>query len=420
MNRKTLILTMVFFIVLLISVIFVVQHFFFVKNQRNKKFLQNDSFSDQEKNKDYINSVSCGNNKILFNVLPVSLDNIFQLTSIGAMSPPDHVFPPPHVYFYVIDYKNPKDISVPVYSPGDLTLTQMGIRHYKNLNAEENYTDYTLVFSRCSDVDVYFHYVTTLTYKPFIDAANKLMKKCNFGGFKNEEFCSSDVNIPILERVQIGTSGDIKAGVYGLDMGVRDYRINGKNFTDASRICGKEKNVYAPCYAVCPFNYFPESIKKKLVYSDVNPETIKKENLSCGTIYTDISGTAQGYWFPKNSGKDVSTYSVEAYNLYIGPDPTKPSVNVFSTGYSIKKLDAGKYDFIPKDFGSINRNPGKIIPDENIYCYELETRSDYDKIPKKITILQMIDNSTLKVETLDVMNCSNSLNFDSDAAEFVR
>ena len=65
----------------------------------------------------------CGSNQPLFSVLPVSSDDTVVLTPLGQMSPPDHVFPAPHQYIYVIDPTHPLDKEAPVYSPGDMVLT---------------------------------------------------------------------------------------------------------------------------------------------------------------------------------------------------------------------------------------------------------------------------------------------------------
>ncbi len=429
MGKKAAILIAILIVVIVFaaaSLIYFISHRDGRANNHNNKnpvqeIQENFRTSESSSRNIFVDSISCGDSNALFNVMPVSFDGIIALTPIGAMTPPDHVFPAPHLYMYTISPNSPEDISAKVYAPGNITLTQIGIRHYKKLNRAVNYTDYSLVFSRCRDVKLYFHHVSSLTYEPFIRAANEIKKACRFNGAKNEEFCSGQVNIPITEGTEIGTSGDLRAGVFGLDLGVRDYRIkNGKDFANPERICGQEKNVYSRCYAVCPFDYFPESIKEKLIYSD--PGFIGKipsENLSCGTIYADVKNTAQGYWFPKYPKNRQLFNSPEVYNLYIGPDSTKPSVNVFSIGLSVPNIEPGTYDFSPESAGTINRVPSQVLNDGKIYCYEIWDRRDFSQ-NKRVLILQMTGNSSLKIESVNDSECGNFFNFSSNAVEFVR
>src|ERR1700676_4187015 len=73
---------------------------------------------------------SCDSNTTFFSVLPISRNDTFSIVPLGEESPPDHIFPAAHTYIYIINPQNPTDKHASVYSPGDLTLVQLGIRHY--------------------------------------------------------------------------------------------------------------------------------------------------------------------------------------------------------------------------------------------------------------------------------------------------
>src|SRR2546427_4947027 len=181
----------------------------------------------------------CGSNQPLFSVLPVSSNDTVVLTPLGQMSPPDHVFPAPHQYIYVLDVRHPVAKEAPVYSPGDMVLTSIGLRHYNTLGSKTNYIDYTLVFYPCADFVLYFHHVRSLRYQPFIDAAAKILPTCNFSTQRNEDFCQGDVFISVKAGEVIGTTGDLGAGVNGIDIGARDFRLPTgiSAFVDSARLC---------------------------------------------------------------------------------------------------------------------------------------------------------------------------------------
>ncbi len=129
---------------------------------------------------------SCGSNTELFSTLPVSKANIVEVTPLGQVVPPaGHVFPAPHQYIYVIDAKHPQNRSATIYAPGNMTLKQLVIRHYNVLGQRSNFNTYTLVFYPCAEFALYFHNVINLSYPPFVDAAQKLLRTCSLSTEQN-------------------------------------------------------------------------------------------------------------------------------------------------------------------------------------------------------------------------------------------
>jgi len=353
----------------------------------------------------------CGSNQPLFSVLPVSSNDTVVLTPLGQMSPPDHVFPAPHQYIYVIDPTHPLDKEAPVYSPGDMMLTSIGLRHYNTLGSKTNYIDYTLVFYSCADFALYFHHVRSLRYQPFIDAAAKILPTCHFSTQINEDFCGGDVFISVKAGEMIGTTGDLKAGAYGLDIGARDFRLpTGRSaFVDPSRLCPANRSAYDRCYAVCAFSYFPMGVFSQLRFSSFDGTT-RTEPPSCGTIYLDVKGSAQGYWF--GPGTPAPGASPEANNIYLGPDNVKPSLGIFSVGTALAPLPPGKYSFVPATSGFINRNLSDITPDGEIHCYETKllsgpSYSTTSPVAVTVILLKLLDASTLQIGVMSGSTCGS-------------
>ena len=352
----------------------------------------------------------CPTGPTLFSVLPVSPIDTAVLTPLGQMSPPGHVFPAPHQYIYVLDVTHPIAKEAPVYSPGDMVLTSIGLRHYNTQGNKTNYIDYTLVFYLCADFVLYFHHVRSLRYQPFIDAAAKTLPTCNFSTQRNEDFCQGDVFISVKAGEMIGTTGDLEAGVNGLDIGARDYRLpTGRSaFVDSARLCsGNHRNVYDRCYAVCAFDYFAPGVRSQLRFNGFDGTT-RTEPPSCGTVYLDVKGSAQGYWF--GPGTPAPGTSPEANNIYLGPDNVKPSIGIFSVGTALMTLPPGKYSFVLATSGFVNRNSGDITPDGKIYCYEtkfLVGPSYSAPSPVTVMLLKLLDTSTLQIEVENGSSCGS-------------
>ena len=376
------------------------------EEQDNNLFVGN---SNYEINNRY-DLPSCGTNQKLFSYVPTDLDKIISLTPIGMVSPPDHVFPAPHSYFYIINPETPKNSEVNVYAPSDLVLKQIGIRHYNKIGSAENYIDYTLVFSPCKEFDLYYHHLKSLQFQPFINAANKVIEKCSFTKDRNEDYCSGEVNIPIKKGEIIAKAGDLNAGVYGFDIGARDFRLKRENdFANPSRFCGNG-NTFSHCYAVCFADYYTSDITEKFKFSSLSPDGPKRDDLRCGNILSDKIGTVQGFWFFPEENNNWQQ-SPEENNLYIGPDNSNTPNKIFSVGKTIPNLKPGKYSFTIKENGNINIDPEKTN-NSQIFCYNFDQGYNQGSI-----LVQLTSLSNLKVEK--VSSCS-SMQFTSNAVEFVR
>jgi hypothetical protein len=111
----------------------------------------------------------------------------------------------------------------------------------------------------------------------------------------------------------------------------------------------------------------------------------------CGTIYQNIPGTILGDWF---YGKPQGNENLESHGrvlafLHLNTDPTQGVISVAGTvtdrPFSVS--------FNPVHTGTINREPGEVKADGNVYCYNINTRDFNGKI-----LTQLVDEHHLKVE----------------------
>ncbi|MBM4405788.1 MAG: hypothetical protein FJ039_06355 [Chloroflexi bacterium] len=291
------------------------------------------------------------------------------MSPIADLTPPDHVFPAPHMYFYTKNDATPNDIEAPVYAPGNIVVTSIALRNYGVLNDKTNYTDYTLSFGVCDGLEGYFHHVRSLTHPDLTQALRA--QGCTPMGPGNEKFCSFPVRVPIAAGVQMATTGDRAAGVSGLDMGMRDYRLaTGRSaFANAERWCKGTgpPGIFEHCYTVCLFDYVSAVERDRYLglFTDFSRSMVRTDQPRCGDFYTDRAGTAQGRWYSAANAEQFS----EAPHLYIGPSALSGSVYAFSMGTSVTNVRARQYLFIPQASGLVNRR-FDTITDGQVYCYE--------------------------------------------------
>ena len=273
------------------------------------------------------------------------------------------------MYFYTKNDATPNDIEAPVYAPGNIVVDSIALRNYARLNSRTNYTDYTITFKVCDGVEGYFHHVRGLTHPDLVRALQN--QGCTPQGSGNEKFCSFPTNVPIAAGAQMATTGDRAAGVGGLDMGMRDYRLaTGRSaFANPSRWCleTSSHNVYDQCYTVCPLDYVPAADRDRYLglFTDFPRTITRADEPRCGDFYTDRAGTAQGRWYSVANPAQFS----EAPHLYTGPSALSGAVHSFSMGTSVPTLDARQYMFVPQAGGLVNRL-FDTITDGQVYCYE--------------------------------------------------
>ncbi|MDE1865574.1 MAG: hypothetical protein KGH94_02970 [Candidatus Micrarchaeota archaeon] len=365
---------------------------------------------------------SCGSNYSLFSTPIFNPNSVVSVLPIADFIPPDHVFPTPHAYVYTTDITaNISKDGALLYAPANMVLTDIAIRNLRNtFGVYKNATDYTLVFQPCKEFYLYFHNVASLSYQPFIKASLQLMEECN-----NQIYCEMPVDIRISAGQVIGTIGNSSAGIQGVDIGARDYRLaTGRSaFVDPNRLCplqSGQPNIFDRCYAVCPYNYYANSIKQQSRLFYPNGSTIA----SCGTVYQDVNGTAQGYWFPADNS--ANSISPEATYIFLGNDTASTTSKVFSVGVSVAGLTSGAYSFKPNPNPSslVNKSFANVTPGR-VYCYQTLGKyylsGNSSPGPTVIIAIKMTNASELSIQRLNGTSCgSGPWVIGTTATKFVR
>lgn len=363
----------------------------------------------------------------LFSRAPVNLEDVTSMGVLGSLIPPGHTFPTPHLYMYVIDSEAPEDIEGDIYAPADLILKTIVYKYQEIQGFAAGYTDYDLHFEICEDVWLYFIHVRRLTHPDIVSAIAE--GDCpNSGADRDFAECYLYVDIPISTNEVIGTTGDLD-WAFGMDVGVRDYRIpDGRTaFANPDRWCS-EANPYISerCYTACFFDYMDRDAAAP--YMDLFTKTDggqtiqREEDPVCGTVYLDVTGTAQGYWFPSEG----TTFS-EVDSLFLGPNDYLPSKCSFSTGNGIPNLISKVYTFTPETSEYVNR-PFDDIRDTEIYCFE----TIYDSLSSLLSgsqaymdfiiLLRLSDDgSSITIEKQASSVCGpRPWNFTVNAVDFFR
>ena len=340
----------------------------------------------------------------LFTALPMALDDLRGLVPLGTLNPSGHTFPTDHLYFY-IRLADPLDsssgpASVGVYAPGNVRITE--VEASEHLSADPSYTDYALTFYPCDELHAYFGHMQSLS-SSLSEQVGSLTDNCETYSTGGESFrsCSKVVSINVTAGTLLGIAG--KAGQLALDFGAYDSRITPDAFANQSRFTSSYP------YAVCPSDYFSESLKSDLEarFSSYTGATQRTVSPVCGKVGQDVSGTAQGLWFLPNT----ATYPEDPH-LTLAHDNVTPSTAVFSMGTSLTGVSSGIYTFTPVGSGVINRDFSDVTADGSRYCYETEEGT--------VFMLQLASATVLHIQKLSQANCDNIPDFDSATVTFER
>lgn len=363
-----------------------------------------------------VDATSCGDEKEFFSVSPVAYADFTNIVPLGTLSPPSHIFPTDHMYFFIKneDINDPESIpnKVPVYAPGDMTITKIGSQERyedgKLLNS-----DYNMDFVPCKEVSGYFIHMSSLSdkLKKEFDAQKKRCSEYSTGGYDYKN-CESGIEIKVKAGEQIGTAGGMK-GQTSLDLGMLDFRISPLQYANQKRWGSKSVNT------VCPLDYFSSPAKEK-IYAKVGDYSQKRViEPICGRIDQDIAGTAQGVWFKKDTPQNFESSHPEDPHLALVHDNVDYAQPVFSIGNSVQGLEAGRYYYTSKETGFLNRDFGDVIPG-NVYCFEgVNNRFNPDPLGF-IIILEMPIETTLKIERQEKSSCTSPYQFSSNFSEFER
>ena len=332
------------------------------------------------------NVASCGASSALFTALPIAPANIMGWVPLGALNPPGHTFPTDHQYIYLTTFSSGA-APVPLYAPGNVTVTQARLVHYMPSTGPSTPDDYALDFTPCREVSVDFGHVRTLS-PALLSLLGPFDQQCSTYS-PNPGLVVSDC---YTKRVEIAVNaGDVIGTSAGLDLSLFDSRVTPLVYANASRWVSNASGF--DHFHVAPFSdYFAEPLRStvRAMLGSFDGRTRRTVEPLGGTIATDVAGTAQGVWLNPSQ----PTYP-ETPHLAIVPDNVTPSLIDVSIGASLSGIAPGAYNFAPSTTGTVNSDPSTITPGSAIYCWEI----GYSATDRRgVVLVQLPDASTLTME----------------------
>jgi hypothetical protein len=326
---------------------------------------------------------SCGTSMSQFTTSPVAPSSIMGWVPLGALNPPGHTFPADHQYIYITSFGS-SGATVPVYAPGNITITGARVVRYSTGSTGE---DYGIDFTPCREVSASFGHVRSLS-PTLLSALGSLDQQCSSyspnPGLEVTNCFSRRVNIKV-------TAGDVIGTTAGLDLLLFDTRAAPAVYANNTRWISTASGF--DHFHIAPFSdYYVEPARStvRAMLGSFDGKTKRTAEPIGGTIATDVAGTAQGAWLSSTA----PTYP-ETPHLAIVPDNVDPSGIDVSIGASQPGMPPGAYSFVPVKSGTINRDPSTITPSQSFYCWEIGY-SSFDR--RGVVIVQLPDSATLVVD----------------------
>lgn len=319
----------------------------------------------------------------IFSVPPISVEDIVSIVPLGNLNPPSHTFPTDHIYFFISRQEGTnRTQEVTLYSPGDLAVTR--VNAIEQLQA--GIMDYSVHLKTGDHLRIRFGHVTSLAEDIFGDATSfqtwELTEEYTTGG-ETYRWWTKEYNISLEAGQVIGTAGG-NPNQWALDLFLYDLSQTQRNIANPERWM---KSWYL--HAVDPLDYYEPGPVLQNLLQLVDRETPEGEEPTAASVLQDIPGTAQGCWFLEGINE---TYPEDPH-LALVYDNLRPHLAVISTGNSVLNLPTGTYEFLPNEDELLNRAFEGIVPDGNIYGFNVDGFNG-------TIIISMPDHETLWMEAL--------------------
>lgn len=306
----------------------------------------------------------------VFGVSPVAVDDLLGIVPLGNLNPPGHTFPTDHIYFF-LGRSDPQDpVSAPaetlVFSPGRVWVTS--VVFVEHLYADPPFTDYTIRFSPCRQIEAYFMHMTSLSEALLQQIGSQQEADCRqyTAGGQRYGYCERwGLEIEVQQGEVLGTAGG-RQGQNALDMGAMDARLPALGYANPTRIQGNPSGL-DQLHVVCPLDYFETGIRAQLMglLGDWSGDRRTIEPV-CGEVMQDIAGTAQGKWYLAGTTEPFP----ENPHLALVHDNVDPTFGAFAVGTSVPELQSDTYFFRPRFTGTTNLDFSLLTPGGTVYCYE--------------------------------------------------
>lgn len=315
----------------------------------------------------------CSQNTLL-TVSPINASQLLNIEPLGHVSGP-HILPSQgdHIYFYSVTAPDGTALLTPVYSPGNVTVTQISAA--KSGNRYEPATSYYVYFSSCRNVtygfqlprvgNIILNYLASV--KPLQCYNGTMQSSCTYG----------NLNLSLRAGDLLGYTGIHSPNSTGVkddnsvDFAAADTRTKVLAFIDQLATTGFLPNTYK--HAVCPLDYFANSTKAYLYGKLFSKNSSTNGIPACGTTMQDLPGTVQGNWYIPGSvahwQNGQVNFSDSLSVIHVNADP---AFGVVSAGGALLPTtnQGAQMPFRAQSSGQINREPSQVTADGRVYCYQ--------------------------------------------------
>ncbi len=348
----------------------------------------------------------CGSTEVWYHTSPLgsSADDIASIEPLGHIFVPGHTWPSDHIYINL----PPSATSLPVRAPGAVRVWELSELTHRYVGGPL-YTDYTLRFSPCAELEGYFHHVRKLVNPELVALASAPFENCSEFTAENGEYqkyCSRQIKVDVPEGEILGEVGGPLSMTF--DFGAYDTRIPPLAFVNPRRFSESDRPSWDYLRTVCPLDAFESTLRSAL-----SKKISRTAAPVCGTIMQDLAGTAQGSWASAGykSPSDISN------QLALVHDNFDPTFAVLATGGG--PVGIHYLRFKPKSDGLVDRDFLSVIykvGDNPIYCYNLPPGNDQGGR----VILQMTSATALKAELQQGQCSASGYSFSSMAVVYER
>jgi hypothetical protein len=277
----------------------------------------------------------------------MAVEAVGELTPLGNLNPPGHVFPTEHQYLYLAD----AGAATPIVAAGPLVLVE--VASSEHLSAEPPFVDYDLTLSVCDGLSFRLGHVATLDGALAARIGGATGGDCQTYSTGGQDYrrCRRTPSAALAPGDAIGTAG-VNPGQWALDVGTHDLRkppvalVAASAYGDAA-------------YGRCFLDYATAEVQAAF-YAKV----LRSEAPRCGTQGQDLAGTAQGNW--RRAG--APTYPEDPH-LALVHDMKNPAQVALSFGTSLPPLSGVAWPPLATT-GRANRDPSAVTSDGEAWCWD--------------------------------------------------
>jgi hypothetical protein len=280
-----------------------------------------------------------------------------------------------------------------LYVPADMTITRM--MKMDNADLPKPYDAYRLDFKICKDVAGYFILIQELNsqlaaaMQPPYDET----QESDTGSGKKAYNYFKDVNIKLKTGEILGYAGGEAGFPDGLDLAITDSRTPEPKLANPKRWQASEKHF------VCSLDYYDSALSKQLYdkIGDFSYKPLQPGEPTCGSVYQDELGTAQGAWATADTPAD-SQWQVHNL-LFMGHSNFDHSMRAFSMGSKASQVGImvnRPLLFKPVSEGTVNLDFNLVKPGPTVYCYNAD--DGLHSMGSSVTLLvQLVNETTVRL-----------------------